>query len=282
MKKILAFALVLMLARANAADNQARAILEKSVAVTGSLRGSSYVMKGFERQRGKLIVLEVLTKVNVAPNKIYTKVLSDPNKGTELLFVKGQNSDKVRVNPGKFLPTLSLSPYSSMLTKDQHHTLLSSGFNLYTRLIKDAMKRADDQKRFDDVVKLEGEVVFNGRKCYKIVLEDPTFSYITVTGKAGESLYTLNQRLLVPECIVVEKNSFVKNFESDLSGKQIKVPSAYAKKSTIYIDKETYMPIFQEMSDDIGVFERYEYSSLKINPTFKEDEFTEKFSEYSF
>jgi hypothetical protein len=71
-----------------------------------------------------------------------------------------------------------------MLTKDQHHTLLSSGFNLYTRLIKDAMKRADDQKRFDDVVKLEGEVVFNGRKCYKIVLEDPTFSYVTVTGKS--------------------------------------------------------------------------------------------------
>jgi hypothetical protein len=90
-----------MLARANAADNQARAILEKSVAITGSLRGSSYVMKGFERQRGKLIILEVLTKVNVAPNKIYTKVLSDPNKGTELLFVKGQNSDKVRVNPRK-------------------------------------------------------------------------------------------------------------------------------------------------------------------------------------
>jgi hypothetical protein len=86
MKKILAFALVLMLARANAADNQARAILEKSVAITGSLRGSSYVMKGFERQRGKLIILEVLTKVNVAPNKIYTKVLSDPNKGTELAF----------------------------------------------------------------------------------------------------------------------------------------------------------------------------------------------------
>jgi outer membrane lipoprotein-sorting protein len=67
-----------------------------------------------------------------------------------------------------------------------------------------------------------------------------------------------------------------------LSGKQIKVPSAYAKKSTIYIDKETYMPIFQEMSDDIGVFERYEYSSLKINPAFKEDEFSEKFCRLQF
>ena len=267
-----------------AEENPARAILEKSIQTTGSSKGCIYLMKGFERIKGKpgLVLNEIFTKVNYSPLKIYAKVLSDPNKGTELLYVKGANSDKIKINPGKFLPTLSLNPFSSMLTKDQHHTLLSSGFMLYTRLIKEGMKRADADGRFDDVFKLEGEVTYNQKKCYKITVSDPTFGYKTVTTQSNDNLYSVTQRLLVPECLVVENNSFVKNFESDLSNKQIKVPTSYSKKSTIYIDKETLYPIFQEMSDENGVFERYEYYNLKVNPSFSADEFTEKFGDYAF
>lgn len=267
-----------------AEENPARDILERSTQATGKSKSCEYLMKGYERIKGKpgLVLNEIFTKVNYSPNKIYAKVLSDPNKGTELLYVKGANNDKIRVNPGKFLPTLSLAPFSAMLTKDQHHTLLSSGFMLYTRLIKEGMKRADADGRFNDVFKYDGEVTFNQKKCYKITVTDPTFGYITVTTQSNETLYSLTQRLLVPECLVVEKNSFVKNFESDLSNKQIKVPTSYSKKSTIYIDKETLYPIFQEMSDENGVFERYEYYNLRVNPNFAADEFTEKFSGYAF
>ena len=261
-----------------------RDVLEKSLTATGAGKGVTYMMKGYERFKGKngLVLNEIFTKVNYSPLRIYAKVYSEPNKGTELLFVKGENSDKLRVNPGKFLPTLSLSPYSSLVTKDQHHTLLSSGFLFYNRLIKAGIKRADENQRFNDVFKLEGEVVYKNRKCYKITITDPTFEYITVTAKSGDNLYSVSQRYLVPECLVVEKNSFVKNFETDLSNKKIVIPSAYAKFSVVYIDKETLYPVYQEMSDEVSVFERYEYTDLKINPSFAADEFTEKFNGYCF
>ncbi len=281
-KTILSLAIVLISALSFAQD--ARAILEKSIAVTSSNRSCVYTMKGTERIPSKttFIKMEMITKVNTSPLKIYSKVLSDPNKGTELLYVKGERGDKIRVNPGKFLPTLNLAYNSSLLTKDQHHTLWSSGFSFFARLIRDGIKQADAQNRFDEVFKYEGEVVFGGRKCYKITITDPTYSYTTVVGKAGDNLFTLCQRELVPEIKLIELNSWIKNFETDLSGKSIKVPSAYAKQAVLYIDQANSFPIYQEMNDDKGLYEKYEYNGLKVNPAFAADEFTEKFSEYNF
>jgi outer membrane lipoprotein-sorting protein len=80
----------------------------------------------------------------------------------------------------------------------------------------------------------------------------------------------------------MELNPWIKNFETSLAGKTIKVPTSYAKKSTIYINQTNFYPIFQEMYDDKGLYEKYEYSGLKVNPVFKADEFTEDFSEYNF
>jgi hypothetical protein len=81
-------------------------------------------------------------------------------------------------------------------------------------LIKDGVKQADAQNRFDEVFKYEGEVVFGGRKCYKISITDPTYGYTTVVGKAGDNLFTLCQRELVPEIKLIELNSFIKNFRN--------------------------------------------------------------------
>jgi outer membrane lipoprotein-sorting protein len=50
----------------------------------------------------------------------------------------------------------------------------------------------------------------------------------------------------------------------------------------MYIDKENFFPIFQEVSDDKGIFERYQFFNLTVNPVFKANEFTEDFPEYNF
>jgi hypothetical protein len=285
MKKILSVVLsFLFVSIATAQLSDVREILNKSVAATSSMKGCVYIMKGTERVPNKstFIKLEMLSKVNTSPLKIYSKVLADPNKGTELLYAKGERGDKVKVNPGKFLPTLNLAYNSSLLTKDQHHTLLSSGFSFFARLIKDGMAEADAQKRFNEVFKLEGEVTFEGVKCYKVIITDPTYGYKDAVGQANDNLHTFCQRNLVPEIKVMELNPWIKNFETSLAGKTIKVPTSYAKKSTIYINQTNFYPIFQEMYDDKGLYERYEYSGLKVNPVFKADEFTEDFSEYNF
>ncbi|MFN8276176.1 MAG: DUF1571 domain-containing protein [Chitinophagales bacterium] len=266
------------------ADSPARKVVNDMLAAIGKVKGYTYTMQGTERLKstGNLRTNIIQTKVNVNPLKIYCKILSDPNKGTELLYAKGERGEKVRVNPGKYLPTVSLAATSGLLTKDQHHTVLTSGFNIVSQILNDAVKRSDAQGKFDQVFRLEGEVKFQGKDCYKLVIDDPTYSVTTKTGQAGENLYTFCKRLLISEYSVMELNPEIKNHDNDVSGKTLKVPTSFARKSVLLIDKETNFPVSQEMSDTKGVFEKYEYTNLVLNPMFKADEFTEDFAGYSF
>jgi outer membrane lipoprotein-sorting protein len=264
---------------------QARQIVDNMINAINKSTGATFTMDAYERIVGKpneTNQTEMFTKVNVNPLKIYGKVTKDPNKGTELLYVAGQRDSKIRVNPGKFLPTLTLSTTSGLLTKNQHHTLLTSGFVIVGKIVADGEKRADARGKFDEVFKYQGDVVYKGRNCYKILIDDPTFSYTTVVGQKGETVMGLAKRLLVSEYHIMELNPGSRGLDDDISGKTIKVPTSYAKKTVLYIDKENNFPLYQEMSDDKGVFEKYEYSNLVVNPAFKADEFSEKFSEYKF
>jgi outer membrane lipoprotein-sorting protein len=267
------------------APSQARQIIDKMVNAIGKHTGVTFTMDAAERLISKpseYNQIEIFTKINVSPLKIYGKVMKDPNKGTELLYVTGQRDNKIRVNPGKFLPTMTLAPTSGLLTKNQHHTLLTSGFMIVNKIVTDGIKRADARGKFDEVFKYAGDVQYKNRNCYKIVIDDPTFGYTTAVGQKGETVMGLAKRLLVSEYHIMELNPGSRGLDDDISGKTIKVPTSYAKKTILYIDKENNFPIYQEMSDDKGVFEKYEYSNLVVNPAFKADEFSEKFSEYKF
>ena len=267
---------------AQEADSETKTIVTKVLENVKKGRGYTYIMKGFERIPGKTEyrVTEVLTKVNVTPKKIYTKVLSSPNKGTEMLYVNGERDNKVLVKAG-ILPSLKLSPLNSLLTKEQHHSVLSSGFMFFYKLVSEGVKRAEEKNEFNTVFKLAGEVTFDGKKCYKLTIEDPTYAITTYKGVKGDNPFSLSQKLLVPEFSIQEINN-IKYIDDDLEGKTIKIPTSYAKKSVIYIDKDTFYPIYQEMSDSKGIFEKYEFTNLKISPTFAADEFTDDFSAYNF
>lgn len=264
-------------------ETQTRTIVNKMLATINAHKGVVYTMRSEERingikgLRGGLI----LTKINVSPKKLYLKMIEDPNKGTEMLYAEGEREGKALVNPGKFLPTLKLNPFSNLLTKDQHHTILSSGFGIIAKIVDQGAKRADSQGKFDEVFKYVGDVTWNGRSCYKLVIEDPTYTYTTYTAQKGENMYKIALKFLIPEYTMVE-TSGVKNFEEDLGGRTLKIPTSYSKKTVMYIDKENNLPIFQEVSDDKGIFERYSFFDVKLNPAFKADEFTDKFSEYNF
>ena len=265
--------------------SQTRQIVDNMLAAIAKHQGVSFTMNATERIAGKgneINQIEMFTKVNVNPLKIYGKVLKDPNKGTELLYVTGSRENKIRVNPGKFLPTMTLSPTSGLLTKNQHHTLLTSGFMIVHRIVLDGEKRAEARGKFDEVFKYIGDVEYKGKSCYKILIDDPTYTYTTAVGQKGETVLGMARRLLVSEYHIMDLNPGSRGLEDDISGKTLKVSTSYAKKTILYIDKETNFPLYQEMNDEKGVYEKYEYTNLVINPVFKADEFTEKFPEYKF
>jgi hypothetical protein len=267
------------------APSQTRQIIDNMLTAIAKHQGATFTMDAVERIVGKpkeFNFIQMFTKVKISPLMIYGKVMKDPNAGTELLYVTGQHDNKIRVNPGKFLPTLSLSQTSSLLTKNQHHTLLTSGFMVVYRIMSDGVRRADARAAFDSVFKYLGDVQYHGRNCYKIVINDPTFTYTTAVGQKGENVLAMARRLSVCEYHIMDLNASSRSLDDDVSGKALRVPTSYAKKTVLYIDKATNFPIYQEMSDERGLFEKYEYSNVVVNPAFKADEFSEKFSEYKF
>jgi LysM repeat protein/predicted RNA-binding protein YlqC (UPF0109 family) len=284
----LATAIIIMAALSTATvkaqqTSQTRTIVNNMMDAIKKAKGYAYVMRGSEKLIGKkeFKVTDLYTKINNSPRKLYGRVENEPNKGTQMLYVESEREGKILVKAGRFIPSIKLSPFSGLLTKDQHHTLLSAGFMFVWKVINDGIKRAESQNGFDQVFKYVGDVTFGGKKCYKIVIEDPTYAITTYTAKKGETLYAIAQKLLVPEYNIMEMNG-LKGFDEDLSGKVLKVPTSYAKKSVLFIDKETNYPIYQEMGDNNGVFEKYEYSNLVINPVFAADEFTTDCKDYSF
>lgn len=279
MNKVLLTFLLLFLTNGISKAQDARTIIEKAISVLNTSNSYKYTFKSSERINGSMINSTMKVKLMQSPHKIYLNNIAGKNEGKELLYVAGENKNKVLVNVAW---GFSLDPFSSLIRKGNHYTVLDSGFKNVKSTLASAKKKADAQGRFDEVFKYTGQVEFAGRTCYKLEINDPTFTYVNYTIKNGESLYQIAKKLNVCEQLIIEKNSSLSGFDSGKDGMTIKVPSSYAMKSVIYVDAKNYHVIYQEVHDDKGLFEKYIFQNLIINPSFKSDEFTEDFEGYNF
>ena len=259
-------------------------IIEKMLKELGSYKGVQFKMHSIERLKDndRLKSNDMFSKLQVQPHCIYSKVLSGENAGTELLFAEGERKNKVLVNAGKFIPNLDFSPFGSTLAKNQHHTLLCTGFGTIYNILSDAYKKAIAMKKFETIFKYEGEVIWNNVRCYKMVVTDQNFSITNYKAKSGETVLSISKKLLIPEYSVLELNNGIKYFDEDLGNRQLKVPSSYAKTTILYINQKNFYPIFQQIFDNKGLFEQYEFSQLVVNPLFKSNEFSSNYKEYGF
>ncbi|MBK7137901.1 MAG: LysM peptidoglycan-binding domain-containing protein [Bacteroidetes bacterium] len=114
---------------------------------------------------------------------------------------------------------------------------------------------------------MAGSVTYEGKDCHKIILTDPNYGFVNYTIKAGETIWKIAEAKAIPEYKVKELNNWM-DYDDMVAGKTIKIPTAYAKVTTLYIDKSNNLPIYQKMEDDKGMYETYEFKELKVNPTF--------------
>lgn len=248
----------------------------------------SYTLKGWERlNKGeKTQYNEMLTHYQKNPLNIYIKNFSPPNENVEVLYRDGVLEGKALVNAKSWLPNLKLDPFGGQLRKDQHHTIFNAGFDylggIVSKALTRAAKEAKTESEINEVFVLEGSVKWEGIDCYKVVLLDPTFTYNEYIVKDGDDLNKLADRLAINAYLVVEKNDNVKWFDKFSAGSKVKLPSSYAKKTTLYISKSTLLPLVQIMEDELGQFEKYEFHNLKVNPSFPSKQFTESFEDYNF
>jgi outer membrane lipoprotein-sorting protein len=252
-------------------------IVFKMIKTIEDLERLKYSLKIIERGKKGYNHYESSVKLSRKPRKIYLYI-----KGIELLWVSGWNNNKAYVKPSSFpYINLSLDPLGFLMRQDQHHTLNEMGVDYFGGLIEYmALKNGN---KFDNYFKLEGEERINNRPCYKVIIDNKDFGYETYTVGENESITSIARKLHISEYMILEVNPKFKDYFDILKkGQTIKVPNAYAKHVTLYIDQLYFLPISIKILDDKGLYEQYDYHFLQVNPKIDDAEFTKQYKDYKF
>lgn len=255
----------------------AKDVVFKMIKSIHDLERLKYSLKIIERGKKGYNHYESSVKLNRKPRKIYLYI-----KGIELLWVDGWNNNKAYVKPNSFpYVNLSLDPLGFLMRQDQHHTLNEMGVDYFGSVIKYIATKYGD--KFDQYFKLEGEERVNNRPCYKIIIDNKDFGYENYTVGENESITSIARKLHVSEYMILEINPKLSDYFDILKkGQILKVPTAYAKHVTLYIDQLYFLPISIKILDDKGLFEQYDYHFLQVNPKIDDAEFTKEYKDYKF
>lgn len=138
-----------------------------------------------ERIDGKLLPLEKITLRFQEPFKVYMAWI-EPYTGRTLVYVQGENDNKLRVTPGGLLKFmhLSLDPTGDLATRDAHHTILQAGIeNMITHIMQEyrrGMARHEVQVQMREQAKVDGRPAYHLDFIYP---HDPSASYYAYRGE---------------------------------------------------------------------------------------------------
>jgi hypothetical protein len=235
----------------------AKVILNKMLLAIDNVRTARYSLKKQERIDGVLIDSEMRAKLQVQPYKVYVYNIK-PSVGSEVLFIQDKVNATALVHPNSFpFVNLNLNPGNSILRKDQHHTLYDLGYNYLGNIIKNQIKKEGD--KFYSSLTYDGETDWNGRKMYKLTMDNKGFGYFTYSVLPGETITSIAKKLNVSDYMILSLNHKISFYDDVKPGMQIKVPSAYAQKIIVLIDKVYFLPFAQFIYDEKGLYEKYEF-----------------------
>lgn len=240
----------------------------------------SYDMYSKERLKGKYSERKMYTHINEKPKKIYMKNLDD---GVEVLYVHGWNNNKAYINPNGFPWTnVSFDINNSRVRADGHHIMTRAGFTFTNDLMHkiEAQAKAEG-KKVEDYVSIKGESTWMGKKCYRLYIDYPQYAIVSHKVTKTQSVIDFALEHNVPEYKILELNG-IGYGGSVKQGQTIKKPNVYAKQVVFYVDQATWLPVVQMLYDEIGLYEKYEYRNLKINPPKAHDEWNKQCKSYGF
>lgn len=225
-------------------------------------------------------IVEATFKKRISPLRIYFKQLKPPTNAEVL--INDKYSKKALVNPKTFpWVNIELDPMGSTLRAAQHHSIYEAGFDYFIQILSYLFEK--NKETIKQHAQYKGEVNLDGILCYKIELNNPSFKFISYTVKENYNVTSLARKLHISEYHIIERNPKFKEYNDIIPiGTVLNIPSDYAKKLIVVIDKSTLLPIFMEVYDDKGLYEQYKFSDVKINPPFTEADFDENNKNYGF
>ena len=256
-------------------------ILEQMMTACANLKSASFILETTERvKNGNVEQGEILVKLQRQPLKMYLHMFA-PRKGVEILYRNGELNNDLYISPHSFTyVNLKLSPNSMLVRESSHHTVLDIGFDYLSKMI--GHYKSIFGNRLYDYLHITDTVQFELHRCVRMEFDYPLFTYVMQTVKAGQNLVDLASCYFVNEYMMVCANQEVDDIYDVKAGQQVKVPTMFGKKIIFLIDLSTKLPLVQEIHDEKGFFEKYEYKSFVFNPSFSPAEFTADYSGYGF
>ena len=219
-------------------------------------------------------------KMNNNPFKIYVKN-EKPKKGAEILYVEGENDNKVLLNTNSFpYVSLSLNSENSLLLSGGHHYIKEAGFGKISKILSFDMEKFQDN--FLNKISYEGIYNWNNKKCYKIRIEYEDYQPINYYAKKGETLYEICENKLINIAKIKELNPGLDISKKLLGNQKIIITNHHFKMLVLFINLENYFPIYQLVYDENGLYEKYIYTKLVINKLIKNEEFNRDYKDYNF
>lgn len=249
-------------------------LIARLVAAIDNVKSMRVTIEAREHIADRYLAAVSAIKLTTNPVRVYLK----NQKGIELLYVAGANDGDAWVYPAAFpYVTLSLNPQGSLMRRDQHHTVLQTGFGTIADLLKDSEKLPD--KSFYRSFRYVGDTVFQRRTCYILRSDYPQFRSIAYKASANETPATVAARFGCGEYRILERNKL--SIGERLSANQVvQVPNAYSKRTVILVDPKTFLPAAIAVYDDRGLYEQYNFLNAVVNQPIPAEEFTKKFKGY--
>jgi outer membrane lipoprotein-sorting protein len=145
------------------------AIMQRLASAYDGIRDYTALFLKRERINGTLLALETIELRFQAPFKVYM-AWRKPYAGRVIVYVEGENDNKILVNPGGLLRflRLKLEPTSSLATQNTHHTVREVGLQKTIALLEREYERG--RREGQVTLSFQGDDEVAGRSTYHLTL----------------------------------------------------------------------------------------------------------------
>ena len=255
-------------------------ITQRMINRTKEIETLTYVMTRKERLKGKHRTQTASVKLRRNPYMVYTRQI-EPKEGQEVLYVEGENSGKALVNPNRFpWIKLKLDPLGKVMRKNQHHTILDSGYDRVVSILEHLIQKYGDE--INTMMQLQRDTIYADHPCWIITFKNPDFQFVEYVVQENESLLDIATKRQVNAHMLLECNSTIDSYEDVSSGQKIRIPKDYCANMTIYIDQQRNIPLKIMIYDHLGLYESYAFSEVEIDPVLPIQTFNAANRDYNF
>ncbi len=142
-------------------------IMQRMAGAYNGIRDYTALFLKRERVKGTLQPLEKIELRFQEPFKVYM-AWHEPNNGRVITFAKGENNDKILVNPGGMLRfvRMSLDPEGAIAMRGVHHSVLQAGLRNTINMLMRQYERGVQRNEIDLYFRGYSEV--DGRPAYHL------------------------------------------------------------------------------------------------------------------